>query len=57
MLAHAILFQYQRTYIYHAHVVVELASSKQASKHASKQQSASSILLELPAFIQMQVYS
>jgi hypothetical protein len=35
MLAHAILFQYQRTYIYHAHVVVELASSKQASKQAS----------------------
>jgi hypothetical protein len=37
MLAHAILFQYQRTYIYHAHVVVELASSKQASKQACQQ--------------------
>jgi hypothetical protein len=37
MLAHAILFQYQRTYIYHVHVVVELASSKQASKQACQQ--------------------
>jgi hypothetical protein len=35
MLAHAILFQYQRTYIYHVHVVVELASSKQACQQAA----------------------